>query len=100
VRCKAYSGTAIAAIGAALSAGCGAGAQVAAGLEGARDVIAVAEPCLVAAKERDLASCANAPNVALCESQAQAAWEPIAVALDAFHAAWCSLSPSSEGCAK
>jgi len=32
--------------------------------------------------------------------QTHAKWEPVAVALDLVHAAWCSLSPTSEGCAR
>lgn len=81
-------------------AGCGAGQHFVAYAEATRDVLEVAEPCLIAAKERDIASCANAPNVDLCESQAHAQWEPVAVALDVVHAAWCAIQGDSEGCAK
>lgn len=80
-----------------LATGCGAGQDVARYAEATRDVLEVAEPCLMEAKLRDVDACAGEP---MCEATVQAHWEPVAVALDVVHAAWCSLSPNSEGCAR
>lgn len=81
-------------------AGCGAGQQFAAYAEATRDVIAVAEPCLVAAKTVEVQACEQAPNVDLCRMQVNAQWEPVALALDLVHHAWCAIQPDSEGCAR
>lgn len=64
-------------------------------MEGARDVMTVAAPCLASVKQAELEACAA--NAA-CVEQARARWTKLADALDAFHQAWCLLSPESEGC--
>lgn len=63
--------------------------------EAARDVAVIAEPCFVDARDRMLAACEGS---AKCEAEVRKGYEPIADAFDAFHAAWCALSPDSEGC--
>ena len=76
--------------------GCaGAQEQLRGGLEAARDVVTVAEPCMAAEHDRELTSC---NGDATCESTVRAHWAPIADALDVFHTAWCTLSQSSDGC--
>lgn len=65
------------------------------GLEGVRDVVQVAEPCLVESRANELSACAgDAP----CEAQVKARWSKVADGLDAFREAWCILAPGSEGC--
>lgn len=89
-------GLALLCIVASTQTGCaGAQEQLRGGLEAARDVVAVAEPCMAAEHDRELMSC---NGDATCESTVRAHWAPIADALDAFHAAWCTLAPDSEGC--
>lgn len=65
------------------------------GLEGARDAIEIAEPCLVETRARELGACAGD---AACEAPIRARWLKIADGLDAFHAAWCIIEPKAEGC--
>lgn len=65
------------------------------GLEGARDAIEIAEPCLVETRAAELGACAGD---AACEAQTRARWSKIADGLDAFHAAWCIVEPKAEGC--
>lgn len=65
------------------------------GLEGARDALEVAEPCLVEARAQELQACAGNAD---CEGKARARWAKIADGLDAFHAAWCIVAPKAEGC--
>ena len=77
--------------------GCGAGQDVARYAEATRDVLEVAEPCLMEAKARDVEAC---KGDATCENLVQSKWEPVAFALDLVHAAWCGLSPTSEGCGR
>lgn len=65
------------------------------GIEGARDALKVAEPCLVEARAKELQTCAGD---AMCEAPIRAKWSNVADGLDAFHVAWCIVSPASEGC--
>jgi hypothetical protein len=65
------------------------------GLMGARDVAAKAEPLFVASKRAEEQGCAED---AACLARVRADWARVADALDAMHAAWCALSPDSEGC--
>lgn len=65
------------------------------GLEGARDAIEIAEPCLVQARAQELATCSGD---AACEAPIRARWSKVADGLDAFHQAWCIIAPESEGC--
>lgn len=76
--------------------GCGGAAvrKVEAVAHAARDVAVVAEVCSFEAKERAMADC----KTDACKADVLRKYAPIADALDAFHAAWCTLSPSSEGC--
>lgn len=73
-------------------------AELARAMEGARDVVAVAAPCLASVKAAELEACASRPEAEACVVEARARWAKLADALDAFHAAWCLLSPESEGC--
>ena len=75
--------------------GCGAQQDMVKGVEGARDVIVVAEPCLVSLKKADDDACHGDAG---CLSRVKARWTPIADSLDAFHALWCKVSPAAEGC--
>jgi hypothetical protein len=75
--------------------GCGATEHVARYAEASRDVLAVAEPCLVEVQRAELRTCAG---IAECETLVRQRWAPIATALDVLHEAWCALSPESEGC--
>lgn len=70
-------------------------AQLEHGLEGARDAIEIAEPCLVQARAQELATCSGDTA---CEAPIRARWSRVADGLDAFHAAWCIIAPESEGC--
>jgi hypothetical protein len=79
----------------ASSTACAGTQRIAELAEASRDVIAVAEPCLVAAQRVELRVCEGSPE---CEAKVRARWSPIASALDVVHEAWCSVSPSSEGC--
>lgn len=75
--------------------GCGGSVQkVEAVAHAARDVAVVAEVCSFEAKERMMADCTDDA----CRAKVLAKYAPIADALDAFHGAWCTLSPDSEGC--
>lgn len=60
----------------------------------ARDVAVIAESCSFAAKEQAMAKCSTDD----CRASVLRTYKPVADALDAFHAAWCALSPDSEGC--
>lgn len=79
--------------------GCGSEqiAQAQTAIEAARDVAAVAEPCLVAAQAVELERC---EGDAECKQAVFAAFRPMADALDLLHDAWCAISPDSEGCEK
>lgn len=78
------------------SSGCGIKPQqVQAVLEGNRDALEIAKPCLVAQHDKDLADCKGNPT---CETTVRAFWKPVADALADFHAFWCQVSPSAEGC--
>jgi hypothetical protein len=79
----------------ASSTACAGTQRIAELAEASRDVIAVAEPCLVAAQRVELRACEGSPE---CEAKVKERWAPIALALDVVHEAWCSVSPSSEGC--
>lgn len=68
---------------------------VTAAAEAGRDIAAAAEPCFVDHRDRMLATCAGDKT---CEAGVRDAYKPIADAFDAFRAAWCTVSPSSEGC--
>jgi len=79
-----------------LVGGCGgARDQLQKGLEGTRDFVEVAKPCLVAAQDKAEADC---KGDAACVAKVQEAFEPAAVGLQAFHDLWCAMSPESEGC--
>lgn len=76
-------------------AGCGAQkAQLESALEAARDVSAVAHPCLVAQQEQAIEQCADEA----CKAKVRESFEPIAKAFDLLNELWCGLSPESEGC--
>ena len=60
----------------------------------ARDVADVAEACSFAAKEAEMSQCIDDT----CKAKVLAKYSVIADALDAFAAAWCAVSPESEGC--
>lgn len=76
--------------------GCGASMRdVESAIEASRDVAAIAEPCLVAAKQREEQMCGGEAE---CIESVRVAFAPAADALDAMHRAWCLLSPQSEGC--
>lgn len=77
--------------------GCGASSEVSHALHSARDVAIVAESCSVAAKGVQDAACKGDVE---CLARVRGHYAPIADALDTFHAAWCALSPASEGCEK
>ncbi len=82
--------------GAAGALGCGASMRdVESAIEASRDVAAIAEPCLVAAKQREEQMCGGEAE---CIESVRAAFAPAAHAFDAMHRAWCLLSPQSEGC--
>lgn len=70
--------------------------QARTGLEAARDIAAVAEPCVAAARDVEIARCESDE----CRRKVVDSYAPLADAFAAFHAAWCSLSPESEGCAE
>lgn len=86
----------LAALGGAAT-GCGGSLQQDLQLyaEKSRDVLAAAEPCLVAQKEVATAGC---KGDAACVAKVAEVYRPIADALDMIHHAWCRLSPKSEGC--
>lgn len=75
--------------------GCGSAERVTRYAEASRDVLAVAEPCLVEVQRAELRTC---EGVTECEALVRQRWAPIATALDVLHEAWCALSPESEGC--
>lgn len=78
-----------------LALGCGGSAQKVEDVaHAARDVSVVAEVCSFEAKEQAMAACSDDA----CRAKVLAKYAPIADALDAFHGAWCALSPDSEGC--
>lgn len=84
------------ATGAAGTLGCGASMRdVESAIEASRDVAAIAEPCLVAARQREEKMCGGEAE---CIEAVRAAFAPAANAFDAMHRAWCLLSPHSEGC--
>lgn len=62
----------------------------------ARDVADIAEVCAFNAKEEAMSRCADSDT--MCKAKVLAQYAPVADALDAFRAAWCALSPESEGC--
>jgi hypothetical protein len=80
-----------------ISLGCNAhqAEQVRTAVEASRDVAAIAEPCLVALKEKQLSDCAGD---AACEAEVRRWYSPVADAFDSFRRAWCTLAPQSEGC--
>ncbi len=63
--------------------------------EAGRDIATAAEPCFVDHRDRMLAVCADDKA---CQQKVNDAYKPIADAFDAFHTAWCIVSPKSEGC--
>ena len=66
-------------------------------IEGTRDLITIAQPCLIA----ELAAAESAcPADAGCRSAVDATREKIADLYDMAHAGWCVLAPSTEGCVK
>lgn len=69
--------------------------QLRTAVEAARDVAVIAEPCAARSREQMLKGC---DGDAACAAKVEEAYEPIATALNAFHDAWCALSPQSEGC--
>lgn len=69
--------------------------QLRTAVEAARDVAVIAEPCAALSREQMLKGCEGDEA---CKAKVEEAYKPIATALDTFHDAWCSLSPSSEGC--
>jgi hypothetical protein len=78
-------------------AGCGASGpirEVEALAHSARDVAQVAEVCAFNAKEAEMAKCHDDR----CKAEVLARYAPLADMLDKFHAAWCTVSPESEGC--
>lgn len=77
--------------------GCGSEqiAQAQTAIEAARDVAAIAEPCLVAAQSVELERCGEDRE---CKAAVIESFRPMADALDLLKAAWCKLSPASEGC--
>ena len=76
--------------------GCGAQEQLVKFAEASRDVATYAEPCMYGALELDLARCST-PE---CVAEVQRKWEPPMSTLDLVKQTWCTISPSSEGCAK
>lgn len=66
-------------------------------IEAARDVAAIAEPCLVASMNVELERCEGDIE---CKDAVIQSYRPMADALDMLHNAWCALSPDSEGCEK
>lgn len=77
--------------------GCGASMpDPASALEGARDVINAAEPCLAATHETAIKACGADAS---CLEAVRARDGKIADGLDAFEAFWCAL-PSEEGCTR
>lgn len=79
--------------------GCGAGYRgpdPATALEGARDVINAAEPCLVATHDLKIKACGEDAS---CLDAVRAIDDKIADGLDAFKAFWCAL-PSEDGCTR
>lgn len=79
--------------------GCGSEqiAQAQTAIEAARDVAAVAEPCLVASMAVELERCGEDLE---CKDTVMQSYRPMADALDMLHAAWCAISPDTEGCEK
>lgn len=76
--------------------GCGGGSPNAERLlHSARDVAVFAEACAVETKRARDAQC-NGSEACLADVRAQ--YAPLVDALDAFHFAWCAVSPQSEGC--
>jgi len=82
------------ALGGAAS-GCGAAQSFEQLAHASRDVLVVAEPCMVAAKQLEEAKCDGHPA---CVADVKARWRPVADALDRVHFYWCELTPQSEGC--
>lgn len=83
--------------------GCGsAPPELRSGIESARDIVTAAEPCFVSEHDALLADCEKRPveDRQACAEDVKASFAPIAAALDKFHAAWCVLAPTSEGCSK
>ena len=78
--------------------GCGArgGPDPASALEGARDVINAAEPCLAASHDLKIKACGEDAS---CLEAVRAIDDKIADGLDAFRAFWCAL-PNEEGCTR
>jgi hypothetical protein len=80
----------------AVSVGCsGATAEVARYAEASRDILAAAEPCLVAQQQQQLEAC-KADEA--CLARVSEVWGPIKRSLSVAHDVWCSLAPESEGC--
>lgn len=68
--------------------GCGRGGpDPATAVEGMRDVLTVAEPCLAELHDRDLAACGDDQS---CLATVHGHWNPIADALDAARAFFCA----------
>ena len=77
------------------SCGCVQREAVEKGLGSARDIVAKAEPLFVAAKQSEEQACGQD---AACVDRVRVEWARVADALDTFHAAWCALAPTNEGC--
>lgn len=77
--------------------GCGSQqiADAQSAIEAARDVAAIAEPCLVAAQSVELEKCGEDRE---CKAAVIESFRPMADALDLLKAAWCRISTASEGC--
>jgi hypothetical protein len=63
--------------------------------EAGRDIATAALPYFEAERDKMIAACSGDAE---CERKVRDAYRPIAEAYDAFHAAWCAVSPDSEGC--
>jgi len=87
----------VGAASATFSSGCADTTPITRYAEASRDVLAVAEPCLVGLQKVELDACAGSQT---CEDAARERWRPVADALDVLHAAWCALAPESEGCSR
>ena len=84
-------------LGAVGLTGCGSQqiADAQSAIEAARDVAAIAEPCLVAAQSVELERCGDDRE---CKAAVIESFRPMADALDMLKEAWCKLAPASEGC--
>jgi hypothetical protein len=85
--------------------GCGVPEQMIATVKDARDVIVIAEPCLVKEAEREQRECLDSylsddTKAGECMAARQAAWEHVWALLDGVKKAWCTVSAGSEGCEK